>query len=382
MTMKLKPLIQNEFRGACVALILGVLSLTSSLSFAKCLEDNNDGTLTDPATGLIWQSCAIGQAWVSGSCSGKATKLSWEKALLAAHENRFQNRGDWILPTEGQFKTLLVANCGRWKSDLFWSSSPYAGSSDEAWSVSFSGGDVGSSFRSDSNHVRLVRAGHSLDIGVFRASLEPVLEPVRAQASYDLAKRANSVDAYTKFLSKYPNSKNASEAKAQVRSILEPSIIRAEASFKCEEARQIDRQIEAAGISKLSDFDGCVDKRKFNNILNLKNPQQMYLEAVKYENGDQKNRAKRIYLTVMDKFASNPVAMKAADRLVALKDVEAVESASASSRAAVERAREDASQRQRDYCSGKYSCFASCTDLKGDSHSRCFHSCNSQYSGC
>jgi len=71
------------------------------------------------------------------------------------------------------------------------------------------------------------------------------------------------------------------------------------------------------------------------------------LEAGKYENENERSRAKRVYLTIMDKFSTSPVAMKAADRLASLKDVEAVESASSASQAAAERAAE-ASRRAGD----------------------------------
>jgi hypothetical protein len=63
-----------------------------------------------------------------------------------------------------------------------------------------------------------------------------------------------------------------------------------------------------------------------------KSPQPMFLTAVKLENEDQRGQAKKIYLTLIDRFPDSPVAMKAAERLTALKDVESVENAQSATR--------------------------------------------------
>ncbi len=358
-------------------LLLGLLSLVLYFSSAivvagECLIDNRDGTLTDPNTGLIWQACAIGQDWTGTSCQGNATKYTWDDALLAAADNRFQDKEDWILPTRTQNRTLR-RTCSPWSDTnrKFWSSSsenPYS-----AWMIYFNGGGLpyaydtfmanghmanGMGDTSKQYEVRLVRASQVSDVREFQASLAPVknaqnrkLELQReavelqrreseAQDAFEPYGRANTVVGYSEFIKKFPDSKMASTAKDGIRLLLEPSILKAEAAFKCEAARQLDKPTEAAGMSPLSSFDSCVDKRKFNNVLNLKNPQQQYLEAVKYENDNERSRAKRIYLTIMDKSSTSPIALKAADRLSNLKSVEAVESASDTSRAAAERAAE------------------------------------------
>ncbi len=324
-------------------LILGLISLvlyvTGSAVFAGgCLTDNGDGTLTEPKTGLIWQTCALGQVWNGTACSGQAKEHPWEEALLAAKENKFQNREDWILPTKEQYTSLLQSNCSHLLKGAFWSSSENQAS--YAWFVDFGYGSVDSNFRFRSYAARLVRGSQLSDMQVFKASFGKLKEAIKADEAYEFSQRSNTLNGFLEFLKKYPTHKQTSLVKNQVRSLLEPSILKAEAAFKCEEARQIDKQSEAIGIPTMSSFDICVDKRKFNNVLNLKNPQQQYLEAVKYENNNERSRAKRIYLTIMDKSSTSPIAMKAADRLASMKDVEAVESASDASRAAAERAAE------------------------------------------
>lgn len=87
--------------------------------------------------------------------------------------------------------------------------------------------------------------------------------------------------------------------------------------------------------------------RKFHSVLSSKNPQTMYLDGVKYEDSNERGRAKKVYLTIMDRFSNHAMAVKAADRLASMKDVEAVEDAQAAARREIERANRDAAERDR-----------------------------------
>lgn len=167
----------------------------------------------------------------------------------------------------------------------------------------------------------------------------------------------------------------------------------AEAAFKCEDARQLDSKFAVAGMPSIFDFDSCSDKRKFHNALNSNNPQTMFLAGVKYENDRERGRAKRIYLTIMERFSEHAMALKAADRLAGMNDVAAVEDAQARTRQAVEQSRQSIEQASRDaayrqeqarqgFCSGKQDCMNSCIGLKDSAWSRCYDSCRSKYSGC
>ncbi len=454
----------------CITAALCLLSYVATPSFAECLRDNGDGTLTDPNTGLIWQACAVGQIWDGKSCMGDAKQLNWLDALLAADSDRFLGKIDWILPTKVQWEGVLGthSHCKQWDGS-WWSSSPYAGlSNNYAWYVNFDQGYVEGHPRLNGVAVWLVRASQLSDIGVFKASLilfeerrkaklageqakrantiaaytqfikdypdvaeaplevwQLIYEPVKRantvaaytqfihdnpgaplvsearsamrQAAYELAKRANTVAAYTDLLKKYPDSSQASEARVQIRTHLESPIRKAESAFKCEEARQLDQHFEAAGMSSLFNFDSCVDNRKFNNILTSRDSNKMYLSAVKYQNNDELGRAKRLYLEIMERFEDNAIALKAADRLAGLKEVEAVvrsnsatrravEQSEAETRQSVEQASRDADNRQRrsksEFCSGKSSCFGGCSGLSSDASNRCYSSCNSRFAGC
>lgn len=128
---------------------------------------------------------------------------------------------------------------------------------------------------------------------------------------------------------------------------------------------------------------GCV----FDKLLKTGAAREMYLAAVKYEADKERSKAKRLYLTIMDRFPQDDLALKAGDRITALADVEAVESSNAAkaegraNREALAQASRDA---EADRCRGKGACNASCTSVAGDysSWSYCKDQCASRFAGC
>ena len=60
--------------------------------------DHGDGTVTHSRTGLMWQRCALGQAWSAGICTGSATTATWSNALIAARNSTIAGYSDWRLP--------------------------------------------------------------------------------------------------------------------------------------------------------------------------------------------------------------------------------------------------------------------------------------------
>ncbi|MBK6998674.1 MAG: DUF1566 domain-containing protein [Rhodoferax sp.] len=133
--------------------------------------DNGDGTVTHTPTGLIWKRCAEGQTWRSrGTCTGSASNHTWAQALTLASTSSFAGKSDWRLPDYKELSSL-VEECRidpaindtifpNTPGADFWSSSPYAYNSHNAWSVHFSSGGASGS-RNGNYAVRLVRGGQS-----------------------------------------------------------------------------------------------------------------------------------------------------------------------------------------------------------------------------
>lgn len=160
--------------------------------------DNNDGTLTDPRSGLIWKRCAEGSTFDGSSCSWTATKMNWFDAMRTAKSSRFLYKDDWRLPSRVEFESVLAPRSaynkatekmeyfpgrntvsrtlvhpisdGRWGTrnqepafGTAWSFSPSRDHSTSSATLAyFNQGDIGGAGRYDANHiVRLVRSPES-----------------------------------------------------------------------------------------------------------------------------------------------------------------------------------------------------------------------------
>lgn len=162
----------------------GVLGLASSAMAQTCnssiltenpngiYQVNNDGTVTDIRTELIWQKCSLGQS--DANCSGgSAQTYTWAGALQAAQQAN-SNDGllghkDWRLPSIAELGTLAEKSCSdpainastfpNTQPAKYWSASPLSAGDGHAWHVNFSYGSDGYDLKDDGAYVRLVRGG-------------------------------------------------------------------------------------------------------------------------------------------------------------------------------------------------------------------------------
>jgi len=128
---------------------------------------HDDGTVTDNTTGLTWMRCSLGQKWDGKTCREAATSLSWADGLRAAAGYEFAGHADWRLPNKNELESIVESRCFSPAINtsvfpgtppaFFWSSSPYAGLANGAWSVDFGYGAVTASVKNGSIHVRLLR---------------------------------------------------------------------------------------------------------------------------------------------------------------------------------------------------------------------------------
>mgnify|MGYP003648745510 CR=1 FL=1 len=116
--------------------------------------DNQDGTITDTETGLMWQQ-------------GTMEKKDWDHAILACSELNLAGHKDWRLPTIKELFSIVdferhdpacdpVFNA---QSYGYWSSSTYQDTSAGAWRVYFNGGGTDATGKTLGYYVRAVRAG-------------------------------------------------------------------------------------------------------------------------------------------------------------------------------------------------------------------------------
>ena len=145
---------------------------------------NDDGTVTDTNTSLMWMQCSLGQTHSysendGNSCTGTALTYTWQTALESVNDynqdDGFAGHTDWRLPNVKELVSLLAHN--RYNPAInivifpntplatFWSSSPGVtpiSSAQKAWRLSFQNGTImitsSTSTRTYANYVRLVRS--------------------------------------------------------------------------------------------------------------------------------------------------------------------------------------------------------------------------------
>jgi streptogramin lyase len=138
---------------------------------ASRFKDNGDGTVTDASTGLTWMRCAMGQAWAGATCVGTTSTYTWDQANALTGKQTFAGQSDWRLPNIRELQT--IADRSKYfpaidsiafpttSDSVFWSGSPNAADSNNAWLVYFINGEASFVNRSYGYSVRLVRGGQS-----------------------------------------------------------------------------------------------------------------------------------------------------------------------------------------------------------------------------
>jgi hypothetical protein len=137
--------------------------------------DNGDGTVTDRVTRLMWKQCPEGLSTTTVACdTGSAAAYTWQEALQQAqvvNGTGFAGKSDWRLPNVKELMSLSEFACNDPAinltlfpvdpySPIFWTSTPMPqGSGRDAWSVNFNKGFNLQLFKTNTEHVRLVRGG-------------------------------------------------------------------------------------------------------------------------------------------------------------------------------------------------------------------------------
>jgi hypothetical protein len=150
-----------------------ILCLVLPQAARAALTDNGDGTVTDTATGLMWDKCSQGQSGAA-CATGTASTITWSAALstaVTANNTGYKGYIDWRLPNKNELETLvdisvatdpainLTAFPATPASSVYWSSTTYTPSPAIAWVVNFVGGDTVANGKSSNYSVRLVRSG-------------------------------------------------------------------------------------------------------------------------------------------------------------------------------------------------------------------------------
>jgi hypothetical protein len=136
----------------------------SQLGIARSYTNNGNGTVTDNATGLLWQRCSLGQT--GPACAGgAATTQNWATAQTNCAALTTAGK-TWRLPSRYELETLTdygtsnpSINGGAFPATVvspYWSSTTYAPATTNAWFVSFNDGGINNNSKTLNSPVRCV----------------------------------------------------------------------------------------------------------------------------------------------------------------------------------------------------------------------------------
>jgi len=133
----------------------GPVDVTAGAPNLESYTDNGDGTVTDNVTGLMWQQVV------------PATRYVWAGAVSYCPTLTLAGHSDWRLPSVIELSSIVDLGQSypsinptyfpSTPSDFFWSASPLAGSSSDAWFVYFVYGYTYNFDISNAGFVRCVR---------------------------------------------------------------------------------------------------------------------------------------------------------------------------------------------------------------------------------
>ncbi|MCO6355704.1 DUF1566 domain-containing protein [Pseudoalteromonas shioyasakiensis] len=130
---------------------------------------NEDGTVSDSETGLMWQRCTFGQSYDSDTdtCEGTSQQLTWGEALRGAENATFADYTDWHVPNVKELASILEHSCVQpsinenaflsTKLQNYWSSTSGISRTDLAWVYQFDKGINSLHAKTSDVYLRLVR---------------------------------------------------------------------------------------------------------------------------------------------------------------------------------------------------------------------------------
>ncbi|MCK5917725.1 MAG: DUF1566 domain-containing protein [Cocleimonas sp.] len=155
--------------------------------------DNNDDTVTDCSTNLMWKKYSEGQSSITCG-KGMVRQYTWENAINRFKQSSFAGYNDWRLPTIKELRSLtscdrqviaprlatslLRDQCSKptINNNIFpntaptryWTSSTFFNKEDHAWALHFDSGSDEESLKYYNASVRLVRNSERDDQGYIR----------------------------------------------------------------------------------------------------------------------------------------------------------------------------------------------------------------------
>jgi formylglycine-generating enzyme required for sulfatase activity len=147
--------------GICLSVV--GLFIFCSMAMAD-LVDNGDQTITDTATGLMWQ-----QLEVTAEDNSTVLRMTWKDALDYCEKLDLAGYDDWRLPNAKELQSIVNYEKSEppYIDEIFqnaamsgyWSSTTVANDTYNAWYVHFHYGYVNNAEKHENIYLRAVRGG-------------------------------------------------------------------------------------------------------------------------------------------------------------------------------------------------------------------------------
>lgn len=323
------------------------------------------GTAIDPRTGLEWRRCLVGQTFTNGICSKDAgKKTDYVNSFKVASEDRTGGYTDWRIPQFTEVQTLATIGCQPKVNPAIFSPSFYP-SGDFWWAYFWV--DFPTLTSNQLNEMERDLHPHAY-VGYYSDDSSYHRIASRRDSFNLRLVRGGSADKYGHFTNLLATANDITAKRVVVAQEKLDKEILEQKRYAAEKAAEQQRI--------------AAEEKKFQAILNDKNPQTIYLAAGAYERNGEGGKASQIYETIIAKFPSSSWAVKANDQLNETKRSSDAQSAANqrqyNAQRASESAAQDAASKARSQCSYRIDkCEDSCRPLSGSSKSACWSSCKS-----
>ena len=155
----------GKWYGAVIAVLL--MCADGAMAQSRFTYNSAGDEVTDTRSGLVWKRCSEGQTWDGNTCTGSATGFSHEGALV--HAQSQAGSAGWRLPNVKELSSLAdksranpaidVTAFPATPSRFYWTATPDANASPNAWVVGFDYGafNLYNGLRNTALFVRLVK---------------------------------------------------------------------------------------------------------------------------------------------------------------------------------------------------------------------------------
>lgn len=332
---------------AIAAALLGAAGLSVS-ALAQDVQGDlmARGMWKDPATGLTWSRCMIGQKWNGVSCDGAIVFRTWAQTIIDIQGLRLGGHSDWRTPTAAEL--LGLRRCELTSAEgvarIPTPEGPKEVPRKCASKAPFNTQD-GSSDNEPFFDPEVFKFWPVPDTRAINGNLYSIVTASFASKAsssyYGYRPETNEYDYWWQLKRsgafwEHQAGEVAYFAGLAVRGAAVPAeyavaLSAARATIaRAQEAQRLQAaKAQEAAVQRSADDKARVAREAaFMSAMNQRDPQAMYLAAGRYERNGDSEKARQVYERLIDRFASSPWAVKASDQLSQNQRVDSVNSQS------------------------------------------------------